>query len=47
MAKILAPLVNMIKGSFENESALLIFYFKNSQKSNLSLDNTNLKWGEI
>ncbi len=23
---------------------LLIFYLKNAQKSNLSLDNTNLKW---
>ncbi len=23
----------------------LIFYLKNSQKSNLSLDNKNLKWG--
>ncbi len=47
--KISAPLVNMIKGC-ENESALLIlviFYFKNSQKSNLSLDNKNFKWGEI
>ncbi len=34
----------------ENLSALLIlliFYFKNSQKSNLSLENTNLKWEEI
>ncbi len=42
------PLVNMIKECCENESALLmllIFYFKNSQKSNLSLDNKNLKWG--
>ncbi len=26
---------------------LLIFYLKNSQKSNISLDNKNLKWGEI
>ncbi len=26
---------------------MLIFYLKKSQKSNLSLDNTNLKWGEI
>ncbi len=37
-------------GKYENESALLIlliFYFKNSQKSNLSLDNKHLKWGEI
>ncbi len=42
--KILAHLVNMIKGGCENESALLIFYFKKkSQKSNLSLDNKNLK----
>ncbi len=46
----LAPLVNMIKEGCENESAfliLLIFYLKKSQKSNLSLDNKNLKWGEI
>ncbi len=37
----------MIKEGCENESALLIlliFYLKNSQKSNLSLDNKNLKW---
>ncbi len=33
----------MIKEDTENESALL----KNSQKSNLSLDNKNLKWVEI
>ncbi len=26
---------------------ILIFYFKNSQKSKLSLENKNLKWGEI
>ncbi len=40
----------MINGGCENASALLIlliFYLKNSQKSNLSLDNNNLKWGEI
>ncbi len=44
-----APLVNMIKEGCENVSALLIlltFYFKMSKKSNLSLDNKNLKWGE-
>ncbi len=38
----------MIKGGCENSSALLnlfIFYFKNSQKSNLLLDNKNIKWG--
>ncbi len=37
---ILAPLVNMRKGSCENKSALFIlfiFYSKNSQNSNLSL----------
>ncbi len=48
--KILAPLANMIKEGFENVSALfilLIFYLKKSQKSNLSLENKNLKWGEI
>ncbi len=50
--KISAPLVNMIKGGCENESALLIlliFYLKRkkSPKSNLLLDNKNLKWGEI
>ncbi len=40
----------MIKGGSENKPALLIlliFYFKKSQKSNLSLDNKNWKWGEI
>ncbi len=40
----------MIKENCENESALLILmicYLKNSQKSNLSLDNMILKWGEI
>ncbi len=39
----------MIKGGCENDSAfliLLIFYLTNSQKSNLSLDNKNLKWGK-
>ncbi len=49
-SELLAPLVNMIKEGCENESALLIlliFYLKNSKKSNLSLDNKNLKWGEI
>ncbi len=38
----------MIKGGCENSSALLnlfIFYLKNSQKSNLLLDNKNIKWG--
>ncbi len=38
----------MIKEGCENKSALLIhliFYLKKSQKSNLSLDNNNLKWG--
>ncbi len=37
---ILAPLVNMTKGSCENKSALFIlfiFHSKNSQNSNLSL----------
>ncbi len=40
----------MIKEDCDNESALLIlliFYFFESQKSNLSLDNNNLKWEEI
>ncbi len=39
----------MIKEGCENESALLIvliFYLKKSQKSNISLDNKNLKWGK-
>ncbi len=48
--KISAPLVNMIKEGCENESALLIlliYNFFKSQKSNLSLDNKSLKWGEI
>ncbi len=42
--------LNMIKEGCENESALLIlliFYFGNPHKSNLSLDNKNLKWGEM
>ncbi len=42
--------LNMIKEGCENESALLIlliFYLGNPHKSNLSLDNKNLKWGEI
>ncbi len=50
MAKNIAPLVNMIKEGCENSSALLIlliFYLKKKKKSNLSLDNKNLKWGEI
>ncbi len=40
----------MIKEGCENESALLIlliFYLNKSQKSNLSLDNKNLKWEGI
>ncbi len=47
-SELLAPLVNMIKEGCENLSALLIlliFYLKNWQKSNLSLENKNLKWG--
>ncbi len=49
MAKILAPLVNMIKEGCENYSALLIlliFFFKMHKKSNPSLDNKNLKGGK-
>ncbi len=41
---------NMIEEGCENVSALLIlliFYLNDSQKSNLSLDNKDLKWGEI
>ncbi len=48
--KISAPLVNMIQEGCENKLALLIiliFYLKKSQKSNLSLNNKNLKWGKI
>ncbi len=50
--KISAPLVNMIKEGSQNESALLIlfiFYLKKnkSHKCNLSVDNKNLKWGEL
>ncbi len=46
--KILAHLVNMIKEGGENYSALLILliFFYYSYKSNLSLDNKNLKWGK-
>ncbi len=39
----------MIKEGCENVSALLIlliFYLRNSQESNLSLDNKNLNWGK-
>ncbi len=39
----------MIKEGCENYSAfliLLVFYLKKSQKSNLSLDNKNLKGGK-
>ncbi len=42
------PLVNRIKEGCENLSMLLILlisYLKYSQKSNLSLENKNLKWG--
>ncbi len=50
-SKISAALVNMIKGSCENDSALLIllifYFFLNHNKSKLSLDNKNLKSGEI
>ncbi len=48
-SELLAPLVNTTKGGCENKCALilLIFYFKKSQKSKLSLENRNLKWGEI
>ncbi len=41
-------LVNMIKEGCGNKSVLLIlliYYLKKSQKSNLSLENKNLKWG--
>ncbi len=40
----------MIKEGREKLSELLIlfiFYLNNSQKSNISLENKNLKWGEI
>ncbi len=50
-SELLVPLVNMIKECCENKCALLIlliFYLKKlSQKSKLSLENKNLKWGEI
>ncbi len=49
-SELLVPLLNMIEEGRENKCALLIlliFYLKNSQKSNLSLENKNLKWGEI
>ncbi len=48
-SELLAPLANMIKEVCENSSALfiLLIFYKNSQKCNLSLDNKNknLKWG--
>ncbi len=50
-SKISAPMVNMIKEGCENVSALLILFvfylFFNHKKSNLSLENKILKWGEI
>ncbi len=49
-SELLVPLVNMIKRGPGNAYALLIlliYYFKKSQTSNLSLENKNLKWGEI
>ncbi len=49
-SELLVSLVNMMKQGCGNKSALLIlliYYLKNSQKSNLSLENKNLKWGEI
>ncbi len=45
-SELLEPLVNMIKGSCENSSALvilLIYYKKKSQKSNLSLEKNTFK----
>ncbi len=36
-SELLAPLVNII----------VIFYLKTSQKSNLSLEDKNLKWEEV
>ncbi len=51
MLRIVGTLENMIKEGCGNKSALLIlsiYYLKKkSQKSNLSLDNKNLKWVEI
>ncbi len=47
-SELLVPLVNMIKEGCGNKCALLIlfiYYLKNSQKSKLSLENKNLKWG--
>ncbi len=49
-SELMVPMVNMIKEGCENKSALLIllnFYLKKSQKSNLSLEHKNFKWGEI
>ncbi len=47
----LVHLVNMIKKkAVEKKSALLIrllYYLKKSQKSNLSLESKNLKWGKM
>ncbi len=43
-------LVNMTKEVCGNQYALLIlliYCLKNSQNFNLSLENKNLKWGEI
>ncbi len=49
-SELLVPLVNMIKEGCGNKSALLIlliFCLKKSKKSNLSLENKNLKWQKL
>ncbi len=48
-SEFLVPLVNMIKEGCGNKSALLIiliYYLKKLQKSNILLENKNLKWGD-
>ncbi len=47
-SELLVPLVNVITEGCGDKAALLIvliYYLENSKKSNLSLENGNLKWG--
>ncbi len=43
---VIPQIISCILTSFFALLILLIFYWKNSQKSNISLDNKNLKWGK-
>ncbi len=46
-SKLFIPMLNMIKEGCENKSIslfILMFYFLHLQKSNLALENKDLKW---